>query len=124
MSPTGQIFHETFRERFRTSSDHVLPPAVPPGQKKEPILKSDEGHMLAHREEIKRFLVKVTENVPQVALCVTKYYNPDLPKRTHFRIGSDGIEGIYSDGSYTVKFRVETTAKTPGQQAAVVASTK
>jgi putative CRISPR-associated protein (TIGR02619 family) len=122
LSPTGQIFHETFCERFRTTRDQVLPPPLPLGQKKEPILKSDEGHMLAHRDEIKRFLVKVTQEVPQVALCVTKYFNPSLPQRNRFRLGSDGIEGVYSDGSFTVKFRVETTAQTPGQHAAVVAS--
>lgn len=29
LSPTGQIFHETFRQRFRTARDQVLPPAVP-----------------------------------------------------------------------------------------------
>ena len=26
LSPTGQIFHETFRERFRSSRDQILPP--------------------------------------------------------------------------------------------------
>jgi hypothetical protein len=45
-----------------------------------------------------------------------------LPHRTCFRPGSDGIEGIYSDCRFTVKFRVETTAQTSGQQAAVVAA--
>ena len=39
-----------------------------------------------------------------------------------FRLGSDGVEGVFSDGRYTVKFRVETSAKTAGQQAAVVAA--
>jgi len=59
--------------------------------------------------------------VPQVAHCATFYYNPDLPERTRFRPGSDGVEGVYSDGRYTVKFRVETSARTPGQQAAAAA---
>jgi putative CRISPR-associated protein (TIGR02619 family) len=122
LSPTGQIFHETFRERFRSSRDQVLPPAVPAGQKKKPILKSDEGHMLAHRDEIERFLVQMTGDVAPVALCVTKYFNPDLPERTRFRLGGDGIEGILSSGGWTVKFRVETSAQTAGQQAAVVAA--
>jgi putative CRISPR-associated protein (TIGR02619 family) len=122
LSPTGQIFHDTFRERFRTNRDQVLPPPVPLGQKKEPILKSDEGHMLAHQDEIKRFLIKVTQQVPQVALCVTNYFNPDLPERARFRSKRESIEGIYSNGSFTVKFRVETSATTPGQQAAVVAA--
>ncbi len=122
LSPTGQIFHETFRQRFRSIRDQVLPPAVPAGQKKEPILKSDEGHMLAHRAEVERFLVRVTREVGPVALCVTSYFNPDLPQRTRFRLSRDGIEGVYSGGGWTVKFRVETSAQTPGQQAAVVAA--
>ncbi len=61
-------------------------------------------------------------NLSQVVHCATFYCNPDLAERTRFRIGRDGIEGVYSDGSFTVKFRVETSAQTPGQQAAVVAA--
>src|SRR5262249_32180982 len=71
VSAAGQIFHETFRERFRTARDQVLPPPARPGQKQPPVLKRDEGHMLKHREEIERFLKRVTEEVPQVVLCVT-----------------------------------------------------
>ena len=51
---------------------------------------------------------RVTSEVPQVVHCATFYFNPDLAERTRFRLGRDGIEGIYSDGSFTVKFRVET----------------
>jgi putative CRISPR-associated protein (TIGR02619 family) len=120
LSPTGQIFHETFRERFRTDRDQVLPPPVPPAQKRQPRLE-DAGWPGQH-PEVERFMVKVTDEVPQVVHCATFYYNPQLPERTRFRVGRDGIEGIYSDGCFTVKFRVETTANTPGQQAAVVAS--
>jgi putative CRISPR-associated protein (TIGR02619 family) len=119
LSPTGQIFHETFRERFRTARDQVLPPPVPPAQKRPPRLE-DAGWPGEH-PEVERFMKRVTDKVPQVKHCATFYYNPDLPQRTRFRVGRDGIEGIYSDGSFTVKFRVETTAQTPGQQAAVVA---
>jgi hypothetical protein len=32
------------------------------------------------------------------------------------------VEGIYTDGTATVTFRVETTAVTEGQRAAVVAA--
>ena len=54
LSPTGQIFHETFRERFRTTRDQVLPPPVPTGQKKPPHFE-DSGHMHAVRG-LKAFL--------------------------------------------------------------------
>ena|SRR5579884_2888904 len=122
LSATGQIFHETFRERFRSARDRVLPPPVPAGQKKAPVLKSDEGHMLAHRSEVEGWLRRVTVEVPQVVLCVTTYYNPDLPERTRFRGTRGGVEGVYSNGTWTVKFRVETSAETEGQRSAVVAS--
>jgi hypothetical protein len=65
-------------------------------------------------------MARVTAEVPQVVHCATFYYNPDLPERTRFRQGRDGIEGVYSDGRYTVKFRVETTADKPSQHTAVV----
>jgi putative CRISPR-associated protein (TIGR02619 family) len=120
LSPTGQIFHETFRERFRTARDQVLPPAVPQAQKRSPRL--EKSGWPGEHPDVERFMSKMTTEVPQVMLCATFYYNPDLTERTRFRIGRDGIEAIYSDGSFTVKFRVETTAQTPGQQAAVVAT--
>jgi putative CRISPR-associated protein (TIGR02619 family) len=120
LSPTGQIFHETFRERFRTARDQVLPPPVPPAQKCPPRLE-DAGWPGKH-PEVERFMKRVTDEVPQVKHCATFYYNPDLAERTRFRLGRDGIEGVYSDGNFTVKFRVETSAQTPGQQAAVVAA--
>ncbi len=122
LSATGLIFHETFRERYRTQRDLVLPPPAQPGRKRPPILKSDEGHMLAYRDEIERFLGKVTDEIPQVVCCSTSYFHPSLPQRTRFRETSGEVEGIYSDGRFTMKFRVETTATTEGQHAAVVAA--
>ena len=119
LSPTGQIFHETFRERFRTARDQVLPPPAPPSQKRTPRL--EKAGWPGEHPEVERFMSRVTSEVPQVTHCATFYYNPDLAERTRFRVGRNGIEGFYSDGSFTVKFRVETTARTPGQQAAVVA---
>jgi putative CRISPR-associated protein (TIGR02619 family) len=120
LSPTGQIFHETFRERFRTARDQVLPPPVPSAQKRSPRL--EKAGWPGEHPEVERFMSRVTSEVPQVKHCATFYYNPDLAERTRFRLGSDGIEGIFSNGNVTVKFRVETTAQTSGQQAAVVAA--
>jgi putative CRISPR-associated protein (TIGR02619 family) len=118
LSPTGQIFHETFRERFRSVRDQVLPPAAT--VKRPPRL--EKSGWVGEHPEVKRYLEKVTAEVPAVVQCGTHYFNPDLPERTRFRLGRDGIEGIYSPGGYCVKFRVETTATTPGQQAAMVAA--
>ena len=75
-----------------------------------------------HRDEIARYLRAVTEQVPQVRRCVTDYCNPDLPRPMLFRLSRDHIRGIYSDGTSTVEFQVETSAQTEGQRAAVVAA--
>jgi len=63
---------------------------------------------------------RVTDEIPQVVHCATFYYKQDLPERTRFRVARDGIEGIFSNGSFTVKFRVESSAQTSGQRAALV----
>ena len=120
LSPTGQIFHETFRERFRTTRDQVLPPAVPTGQKKPPHFE-DSGHMHAVRG-LKAFLEAVTAGVPQVVRCSTFWSHPDLPRPARFWVGAEGVEGQFSDGKALVKFRVETRATSPGQMAAVAAT--
>ncbi|MCS7271894.1 MAG: putative CRISPR-associated protein, partial [Gemmataceae bacterium] len=80
LSPTGQIFHETFRERFRTARDQVLPPPVPPSQKQPPRVE-DAGWPGKH-PEVLHFMQRVTDEIPQVRRCLTFYYNPDLPERT------------------------------------------
>lgn len=120
LSPTGQIFHETFRQRFRTDRDQVLPPPVPPAQKRPPRL--EQAGWPGTHPEVKHFMERVTNEVAQVTHCATFYYNPDLSERTRFRVGRDGIEAVYSERGFTVKFRVDTIAQTPGQRAAVVAA--
>jgi len=120
LSPTGQIFHETFRERFRTTRDQVLPPPVPTVQKKPPHFE-DSGHMHAVRG-LKAFLEAVTAGAPQVVRCSTFWSHPDLPRPARFWVGAEGVEGQFSDGKALVKFQVETRATTPGQMAAVAAT--
>lgn len=119
LSPTGQIFHETFRERFRVIRPKLLPPEVPRTKKQPPKL-GDHNVISKHRDEIERYLVAVTEQVPQVRRCSTHYCNPSLPEQNQFRLDPHGIEGIFSNGTYTVKFSVETSAQTDSQRAAVV----
>ena len=113
LSPTGQIFHETFRERFRTTRDQVLPPAVPTGQKKPPHFE-DSGHMHAVRG-LKAFLEAVTAGVSQVVRCTTSWSHPDLPRPARFWVGAEGVEGQFSDGKALVKFRVETARPPPAR---------
>ena len=117
LSPTGQIFHETFRERFRSGSDRILPP---PALEKRPPRLEQAGWPGQH-PEVRRFLEQVTAVIPQVVQCATTYFNPDLPDRTRFRLRGEALEGVYSDGRYCVRFAVESTAQTVGQRNAVAA---
>ena len=119
LSATGQIFHETFRERFRSNRDQLLPP---PALAKRPPKIRDHGPTNRLYAELTRFLVDTTAAVPAVIGCETTYCNPDLPDVVRFRTKGETIEGVYSDGSETVKFEVKSTATTGGQRAAVVAA--
>ncbi len=119
LSPTGQIFHETFRERFRTSRDQVLPPAAI--IKHDPVLH-DHGVINQLRNELLRFLETLTQEIPFVTRCVTNYCHPQLSEPRRFRLKGGEIEGIYSDGTRTVKFAVHSTSTTTGQTAAAVAA--
>jgi len=120
LAATGQIFHETFRERFRSHRDQLLPPHAAASQKKKPQL--EKAGWPGEHPEVERFMQAVTDEVPQVIQCRTHYYNPDLRRPTRFRMSSRGIECLFSQGNYAVKFIVETTATTEGQKEAMVAS--
>ena len=109
LSPTGQIFHQTFLQRFQHSKTERLPSAAAPSDKKEPSL-GKHGYGQA-QPAIENFLRKLTEEVPYVLSCSTTYWNPRLPASTLFRRSSHGIEGVYSDRTWCVKFAVETTAR-------------
>lgn len=117
LSPTGLIFHETFRSRFTEQAAHLLPAEIPP-ERKRSARGEKSGHFPADALE---WMQRVVEEVPYVVTCGSFYHNPDLPSRSGFRLGSDGIEGQYSNGTYTVKFRVESDARGPSQQQALVA---
>jgi len=118
LSPAGQIFYETFKERFHSVKDLVVPPLAP--TKRPPRL--ERAGWPGQHPEIEAFMRRVTEEVPFVVQCETFYFNPDLSERTRFLVSAKGIVGVYSDGRYCVKFLVETTAQTEGQRAAAVAA--
>jgi hypothetical protein len=117
LSPAGAIFHETFEGKFRSARDLVLPP---PADARRPPRLEASGWPGEH-PEVEQFLRRVTDDVPFVVQAGTFYYNPDLPERTRFTLGRGDVVGVFSDGRYCVKFRVETTAQTPGQRSAAVA---
>ncbi len=120
LSPVGLIFQETFKDRFQTERDSVLPADVPEEQKKKPQWE-DSGNMKSH-PEIREFMEKITNELRFVKKCYTWKYNGDLSSRTHFHLSAKGVEGIKSNGTYTVKFIVETSAITDGQKNAAVAA--
>lgn len=120
LSPAGQIFHETFRERFRSQRDRLLPPAVPPDRKGK--TRTEDAGWPGEHPEIQRFFDDAIREVPQVAYCQVFYFNPDLPERTRFRLSSRGIEGIFSNGSYCARAHVHTSARTDAERNAVLAA--
>lgn len=118
LSPTGQIFHTAFKDRYRSELDQLLPPAVLPKQKRSPkITDHSWGNGL---KPIQRYLQRITDDCPYVMQCITEYWNPDLSRKDHFRLKGEQIEGIFSNGTWTVKFIVETTSTTPGQRNACI----
>jgi putative CRISPR-associated protein (TIGR02619 family) len=119
LSPTGQIFHETFKGRFESDRDTFLPPLVLRNQKIQPEL-TDHGWGNA-RSKILNFLQKITDQCSYVKQCRTHYWSPDLSSPVRFRKKGEQIEGIFSNGSWTVKFFVDTSANTEGQLAACIA---
>jgi putative CRISPR-associated protein (TIGR02619 family) len=119
LSPTGQIFYETFKNRFASERDRVLPPPVPIDQKEQPRLpRHNWGNA---QTPILNFLQRIIDECSYVRACRTDYWNPDLSSPLLFRLKGDEIEGIFSNGTWTVKLIVETSANTPGQRAACVA---
>ncbi|MCL1465980.1 putative CRISPR-associated protein [Argonema galeatum] len=119
ISPTGQIFHETFKGRFESVRSRVLPSPVLENEKRTPRL-SNHGWGNA-RKPILDFLQKIVDECPYVRTCYGDYWNPTLPSPVLFRLRGEEIEGIFSNGTWTVKFIVETSANTPEQRAACVA---
>lgn len=67
LSPVGQIFLETFRDRFRSDRDELLPPPAPAGAKQKPRWEAG-GHMRSH-PEVMDLMQRLTEEVPQVVSC-------------------------------------------------------
>lgn len=102
----GEIFDQTFLQR--APDLRALPPAVPAEDKRPPVLT--EHNYDGIRPGLERYLRRVTET-PYVVLCRGHYNNPDLARKNIFRMTADGIEGIYSNGTGTVKFIVETHAR-------------
>ena len=124
LSATGQIFHETFHSRFQELKPSRLPPDVDASQKQPPDLRK-HGYGKAYKP-IYDFFQKLTDNKSYVCRCFSTYWNKDLPESNRFRLATDNVggksvEGIYSNGTWCVKFKVTTTATDIDQLSVVVA---
>ena len=111
LSATGQIFHETFRSRFRRHRTALLPREAHEIETRPPKLhgRHDWGRA---RETIIRHLERVIRGRPYICSCHTVYWNPDLPVKDRFRLAADRtVQGIHSNGTWCVKFTVLTTAE-------------
>lgn len=119
LSATGQIFHETFRSRFQVLKGTSLPRAANNREKEQPKL-GNHGYNQA-RDSVSRFLQEVTDARPYVRYCHSTYWNRDLSESTRFRLSGRDVQGIYSNGTWCVKFRVVTTTEDLDQVVGVVA---
>ncbi len=119
LSATGQIFHETFRSRFQVLKETSLPRAANNREKEQPKL-GDHGYNQA-RNFVSRFLQEVTDARSYVRYCHSTYWNPDLSESTRFRLSGRDVQGIYSNGTWCVKFRVVTTVEESSEFPVVVA---
>ena len=119
LSATGQIFHETFRSRFQVLKETSLPRAANSREKEQPKLGNHAYNQA--RDPILHFLQKLTEEITYVCYCHSIYWNPDMSESTRFRLSGKEVQGIYSNRTWCVKFRVVTTTEDADQLAAVVA---
>ena len=119
LSATGQIFHETFRSRFQQLKATGLPRAANKHEKEQPKL-GNHGYNQAWTS-ISRFLQEVTNAKSYVRYCHSTDWNPDLSESTRFRLSGGDVQGIYSNGTWCVKFRVVTTTEDENQLPVVVA---
>jgi putative CRISPR-associated protein (TIGR02619 family) len=119
LSPTGQIFHTTFCDRYHTQKDRLLPPPALPNQKQPPRLTNHSWGNA--RDKILAFMNRILDECPYVIHCRTHYWNPDLSTSSLFRLqGETDIEAVYSNKTWTVKFILQTTGTAPSQRDACI----
>jgi len=120
LSPAGVIFHETLKDRFARNKAQLLPPDVPAAEKKPP--RFEDAGWPGQYPALKQLCEAITREIPFVVRVQTRYFNPDLSKQTAFRLGAEGIELCWSDGTACAKLLVTTRAENENQKKAAVAA--
>lgn len=116
LNPTGVIFHEAMLHRWPQVSRLQLPP--PATTKESPKIRE---HNWPDRERLHRTMQRITDHFPYVRGCGTDYLNPDLPGKNRFFLRGERLLAECSDGTYTVRFEVHTTARSEEQRQACLA---
>lgn len=122
LNATGQLFHETFSEKFAHKQQQLLPEAcaIEHENKKQTYEDSNKGKHSGLEAHLKRICKE-----PFVVAVTTHYYNPDLNEGKGFRISPKGrdeqIEGIYSNNGQTTNYFITTTAKSVSERKACLA---
>ncbi|MBF0259995.1 MAG: putative CRISPR-associated protein [Desulfamplus sp.] len=120
LTPTGLLFHETFRSRFRARKELLPVNSGVPAKERE--IKYEDKNENKHKG-LKQYLEKVVKT-PFVSGIYLYYYNRDLEKKNIFRrTSSDSIsdiDGWYSNDGAITKFTVKTTAKTLQERDAAI----
>lgn len=119
LSPAGEIFHQTFCFYRLEKVNDFLPPSLPPELKEGIKISRLPEHNWPDRERVMRVMEKVHVE-PFVRKCVTDYLNPDLPSQEGFRLERGEVTGIISNGTWTARFKVLTTATGEEEKKAVV----
>ncbi|HEX2958397.1 MAG TPA: putative CRISPR-associated protein [Chitinispirillaceae bacterium] len=111
LNATGQLFHETFSEKFAHKHEGLLPKPcmVAPENKKRTYEDANSGK----HPGLETYLNKICKESFVVAVT-TCYYNPDLNAGTNFKISAgcrpEQVEGIYSNNGQSTNYYITTTA--------------
>ncbi|MBF0390711.1 MAG: putative CRISPR-associated protein [Desulfamplus sp.] len=120
LTPTGLLFHETFRSRFKSKKE-LLPSQSQIAVEEKKIVYEDKNSN--KHKGLQKYLEKILK-IPFVNSIYIYYYNRDLEKQNIFRRTAQDsvseIDGWYSNDGAITKFTVKTTAKTIQERDAAI----
>jgi putative CRISPR-associated protein (TIGR02619 family) len=120
LSSAGQLFHETFRYRFRQRDFIPKRSVIPVGKKK---IRYEDGNSGKHKG-----LSTWLERLKQVSFVngiYTFYYHPDLGKKNSFKKDRENrknaVEGRFSNNGGLTKFILSTESQTGRERDSAIA---